>query len=59
MSAVVRKAIDDRRKELSTRLSTLSEQLLAAKAGVDARQVEIDQTKADMAELEAWLTANT
>jgi hypothetical protein len=58
MSSITRQVVADRRKELGDKVALLTSQLLVVQAEVVSRQTELNQAKADLASLDAWLTAN-
>jgi hypothetical protein len=58
MSSITRQVVADRRKELGDKVALLTSQLTVVQAEVVSRQTELNQAKADLASLDAWLTAN-
>lgn len=58
MATVVRKAVADKRRELSDKIDLLKAQLQPVKDEAQRRKTEIDAVQADIAELDAWLLAN-
>jgi septal ring factor EnvC (AmiA/AmiB activator) len=58
MAAVVRKAIADKRKELSDKIDLLKEQMKPVSDDLARRTSEIDAVQTDIAEIDAWLVAN-
>jgi septal ring factor EnvC (AmiA/AmiB activator) len=58
MAAVVRKAITDKRKELSDKIDLLKEQMKPVSDDLARRTSEIDAVQTDIAEIDAWLVAN-
>jgi hypothetical protein len=58
MSSITRQVVADRRKELGDKVALLTSQLTVVQAEVVSRQTELNQAKADLASLDAWLAAN-
>lgn len=58
MAAVVRKAIADKRKELSDKIDLLKEQMRPVSDDLLRRTSEIGAVQTDIDELDGWLIAN-